>query len=162
MSTEELLTIRCTSAEQAAHIVRSLISGRHIDPSEIEVISSVPIPEIETLIAGKSRLPAIVLSGAAIGIVLGCLLASGTALLYPINTGGMPIVSLLPVGIVTYEAMMLVAILSSLGGLFFEAKLVRRKPRSSQAGIRPAGEDEILILARINPAEGLPSPTPGP
>lgn len=146
MSTQEPVNIRCASAEQAAQVVKSLIS-RHVDPSEIEVISPVPIQEIETLIAGKSRLPAFVLSGAAIGILVGGLLASATAVLYPIDTGGMPIVSLLPVGIVTYEVMMLAAILFCLAGLLLEAKLLRRRPRRAQECTGQAGEDGILVLA---------------
>ncbi len=152
MRTPEPMSIRCTSAEQATQVVKSLMS-RNVHPSEIEVISSVPIHEIETLIAGRSRLPAFVLSGAALGILVGSLLASGTALLYPLNTGGMPIVSLLPVGIVTYEVTMLAAILFCLGGLLFEAKLLRRHPRTSQECVGAIGEDEILVLAPIEPSK---------
>ncbi len=152
MNSQTTKIIRCTSAEEAVHAVRSLID-RGVRRTDIEVISSEPIQEVESLLAGKSRLPLVVVSGAAVGVISGLLLASGTARLYPINTGGMPIVSLLPAGIVAYEVMMLIAILSCFATLLFEAKLLRRRPAADQACTEPLAEGEVLVLARLNPSE---------
>ncbi len=145
MSAPELKSIRCASAEEAARVVRSMID-RDVVPRDIEVISSEPVAEIEELLAGRSRLAAFVLTGAAAGIVAGFLLASGTASLNPINTGGMPIVSPLPVGIVTYESMMLGAILCCFGALLLEAKLLRRRPPADRDMADQIADGDILVV----------------
>ena len=147
MSVQEPMRISCATAEEARQAVERLLR-RQVQPRDIEVISSEPIHEVESLLAGKSRLPIFVLTGAFLGIIAGGALASATALLYPLRTGGMPILSFLPIGIVTYEAMMLFAILFSLGGLLLEAKLLRRRPQDSSQAAEFAGNDEILVLAR--------------
>ncbi len=145
MSSPELKSIRCASAEEATRVVRSMID-RDVVPRDIEVISSEPIAEIEELLAGRSRLAAFVLTGAAAGIVAGFLLASGTASLYPINTGGMPIISPLPVGIVTYESMMLGAILCCFGALLIEARLLRKRPPIGRELLDRIAEGDILVV----------------
>ena len=131
----------------------------YIQPRDIEVISPEPIPEIESLIAGKSRLPVFAIAGALTGAAAGFMLASTTARLYPISTGGMPIVSLLPVGIVTYETMMMFAVLFSLAGLLFEAGLPRMSPVESELYSRDLSDGGVLVLAPLNvslkAAEGL-------
>ncbi|MDR4493463.1 MAG: quinol:electron acceptor oxidoreductase subunit ActD [Nitrospirales bacterium] len=48
--------------------------------------------------------------GGIIGIGVGIFFAAGTALLFPLVTGGKPIVSIPVVGIISYETMMLMAI----------------------------------------------------
>ena len=142
---QDPIAISCATNEQARRVVEKLL--RRVRPCDIEVISSEPIHEIGSLIAGKSRLPAFVLTGAFVGVAAGCGLASITALLYPIHTGGMPILSFLPIGIVSYEVMMLCAILFSLAGLIWEARLLRRRPRRSWKIPGHAAGSEILVLA---------------
>jgi Protein of unknown function (DUF3341) len=92
------------------------------------------------------------MSGAVLGIAAGYGLAVATARLYPINTGGMPIVSPLPVGIVTYEMMMLIAILFTLAGMLWEGKLLRKQPRD-QTGADALSDDEVLIVVKGISAE---------
>lgn len=152
MNMKEAMQFRCSTADEAVHMVKLLLSSE-VRASDIEVISAEPIQEIESLIAGKSRLPAFVLGGAFVGISAGFFLASGTARLYPINTGGMPIVSLLPVGIVTYEAMMLFAVLFSLAGLLLEAGLLRKRPADVQRHALDIADGEVLVLARVSSLE---------
>ena len=149
MNIQEAMQFRCATADEAVLTVRLLL-GSEVRASDIEVISAEPIHEIESLITGKSRLPIFVLGGAFLGIAAGYFLASGTAQLYPINTGGMPIVSLLPVGIVTYEAMMLFAVLFSLAGLLLEARLLRKSPRDIQPHAQYIADGEVLVLARVS------------
>ncbi len=149
MNMQEATRFQFDSTHEAVVMIRLLL-GSGIQPRDIEVVSSEPIPEIESLISGKSRLPVFVLAGAAVGVAAGFLLASGTARLYPINTGGMPIVSLLPVGIVTYEAMMLFAVLSCIVGLLFEARLPRRVPVGCQA--HGVSDGEVVVFACLNSA----------
>lgn len=61
----------------------------------------------------RFKLYHITLIAGAFGIVFGILLAGGTAALYPLRTGGKPIVSMPIVGIVSFETMMLFAIVST-------------------------------------------------
>ena len=135
-----------TAAEARQTVVRLL--RRHVSPRDIEVISPEPIHEIDALIVAKSRLPFFVIAGAFLGIIAGFLLASVTARLYPIHTGGMPILSFLPIGIVTYESMMLLAVVFSLGGLILEARLLRRTTFGFRPHAKPIREGEILVLVR--------------
>jgi len=95
---------------------------------QLEVISAEPIhirPDTK-----KSHLGTFALVGALVGGTGGLLLAALSASAYPIVKGGMPIVSPWPVSIVTYEATMLGAILSTLLGLLVELRLpnFRRLP----------------------------------
>lgn len=61
----------------------------------------------------KLKLYHVTVIAGAFGILFGILLAGGTAALYPLRTGGKPIVSMPIVGIVSFETMMLFAIVST-------------------------------------------------
>jgi hypothetical protein len=145
------LRIRCATLDEARRVV-SLLLSRAIPAKNIEVLSAEPIHDVGAAISGKSRLPVFVVSGAVLGIAAGYGLAVATARLYPINTGGMPIVSPLPVGIVTYEMMMLIAILFTLAGMLWEGKLLRKQPRD-QTGADALSDDEVLIVVKGISAE---------
>lgn len=134
--------IRCRTPDEARNVVVHLLS-RRISPNDIQVLSAEPLHDIGEILSPKSRLPWFTLVGAILGACGGYSLAAVTARLYPLNTGGMPIVSALPVGIVTYEAMMLAAVLFTLGGLLLEARLLRRRPAAYDDAI---SEGEIHVL----------------
>jgi len=146
------LRIRCATLDEARRVV-SLLLSREIPPKNIEVVSAEPIHDVGAAISGKSRLPVFVILGAGLGIAAGYGLAAATARLYPINTGGMPIVSPLPVGIVTYEMMMLIAILFTLAGMLWEGKLLRKQPRDKTGATDTLSDDEILIVVKGVSAE---------
>jgi Alternative complex III, ActD subunit len=146
------LRIRCATLDEARRVV-SLLLSREISPKNIEVFSTEPIHDVGAAVSGKSRLPVFVLLGAALGIAAGYGLAAGTARLYPINTGGMPIVSPLPVGIVTYEMMMLMAILFTLAGMLWEGKLLRKQTRDHTGFTETLSDDEVLIVVKGVSAE---------
>lgn len=61
--------------------------------------------------------------GGIVGAVLGYLLTRFTQLSYPLNTGGMPIVTLWTNGIIIYEMAMLGAIVWTLATLLISARL---------------------------------------
>jgi hypothetical protein len=147
---QETVQFRCATAEEAVHKVKTLL-GHQVKPRDIEVISSEPIPELQSLITRPSHLPAFVISGAIIGIIAGFLLAAGTAWLYPLNTGGMPIVSFLPVGIVSYEAMMLCAVVFGVAGLMIETRKARRA--AAHLSTRAISDGEILVFAQVASGE---------
>jgi Alternative complex III, ActD subunit len=107
----------------ARQAIRRLIQSG-VDPGVMEVMTSQPIHGQPFLPERKStKLRTWALSGAAIGMTGGFLLATVTALNYPIVKGGMPIVAPWTVGIITYEATMLGAVLATLAGLLIELRL---------------------------------------
>ena len=146
------LHLSCRTSDEAGRIV-SLLLGRNVKPKDIEVLSAEPLHELGETISGKSRLPAFVLTGAALGIVAGWSLAAFTALLYPLNTGGMPVVAALPAGIVAYESMMLLAVLFTLAGMLLEAGLPRRRRKEYEEYADSVVDGEIHIFARVASAE---------
>jgi hypothetical protein len=97
---------------------------------DLMVISSVPFPE-GVLEADKSpvRLPLITFAGALVGICTGILFADLTAQLYVLRTGGKPIISWPPVGIICYEFMMLTALVFCFLGAFYEMRLPNWKAK---------------------------------
>jgi hypothetical protein len=146
------LRIRCRTGEEARHIV-SLLLSRKLAPGDIDVISAEPLHDVGERISGKSRLPVFVIAGAVVGASAGWALAAVTARLYPLNTGGMPIVSRLPAGIVTYEAMMLLAILFAFVGMLLEARLVRKLPKDYPEHAGALIDGEFHVVARVASAE---------
>ena len=73
----------------AAGAVRTLRKGGH---AEIRFAAPAPYPElVEALGRPRSRLDSVTLSGAALGVAGGFALCIGTALAWPLMTGGKPI-----------------------------------------------------------------------
>ncbi|MBV9851798.1 MAG: DUF3341 domain-containing protein [Armatimonadetes bacterium] len=107
----------------AAALNRLRDEGRRTS-QDLMVISSVPFPE-GVLEADKSRirLPMITLIFALVGILAGFALAGGTAYAYILRTGGKPVESGPPIGIIAYEAMMLFALGSAFLAALFEMRL---------------------------------------
>ncbi len=81
---------------------------------------------IATRRPGSTGSPAV---AASLGLAAAYLLTSLTQQAWPINTGGMPIVSPYPNAIVIFEMTMLGAILATVITLFITAKLPNRGPR---------------------------------
>ncbi len=109
--------------EKAAEAVDVLLASG-IDNAQITSLSSVPYPA--GVLVGplkKTRFHLGTLAFGAIGALTGFALAAGTAWLYPLQTGDKPIISSFPVGIVTYELMMLMAIIGTLVGMCYEMGL---------------------------------------
>lgn len=61
------------------------------------------------------------------GLMLAWLLTFGTALAWPIPQGGMPIIALPPIGLISYELGTLGAALGTIGGFLYMAKLPTMK-----------------------------------
>ena len=107
----------------AAALNRLHTDGKR-ETEDLMVMSSVPFPE-GVLEADRSniRLPIITLVFAIIGIAAGILLAGGSASLYILRTGGKPVESGPPIGIIAYEAMMLFALSAAFVTALFEMRL---------------------------------------
>jgi hypothetical protein len=152
MSEPEPLRISCETPEQAKRVLSALLE-RDVEPVDLVVCSAEPFHDIGYGVAGGSRLPYFVVGGALAGALGGLALAVVTARLYPLDTGGMPIVAWLPVGIVTYESMMLLAVLFTVGGLLLETRMLRRVPSPVRDYARRVSDGEILIMVKVRSSE---------
>jgi hypothetical protein len=134
------------NAESAAGAVHRLRLAGVVE-RDIEVVSGVPFPD-ETFKENPPKvfLQWIALAGGILGALVGLLVAGGTALLYSIPTGHMNIVAGPPVGIVTYEIMMLGAIVFTIVGLALA--LARRRARIEEPRI---GEGYVAVAV---PSDG--------
>lgn len=136
----------------ATRAISALLKGG-IRREAINALSSVPYPEgyfgTDTR---KSLLSLFALVGGLFGIILGYLLAAGTALLYPLPTGGKAIVALPTVGIITYEVMMLSALVGTVIGLLIDGRLPRIKKRAYDKRI---SEGQIGVLAGCETEEEI-------
>ena len=129
-------------AQARAAIRRLLQDGVQAD--SMEVMTSQPIHGEPFLPEGKpTKLRAWALCGAAIGLLGGLLLATVTALKYPLIKGGMPIVAPWTVGLITYETTMLGAVLATLAGLLVELRL----PNFKNLPYDPSVVDGGVVLA---------------
>jgi hypothetical protein len=96
--------------------------------SDIHVLSPLPLPGLGVGAAGRLPLYAITILAGLVGIGVGVFFAGGTAAMYPLMTGGKPIVAAPIVGIISYETMMLLAIVVTFAVMV--RKIIRAHPAS--------------------------------
>jgi hypothetical protein len=87
-------------------------------------------------------------AGGAIGLTFAWWLTSTTQQLWPLNTGGMPIVSWMPNAIILFEVTMLGAILATVTTLLVTAGL----PTWGQQLYDPEVSDGFILVGVENPA----------
>ena len=121
--------------------------------SQVEVRSPAPLEEGELPLAKpKSRVLLFALAGAVLGGLTAFGLAAGTALAYPLPTGGMSIVAGPPVGVVTYEGTALGLILMTVlrvlweGGLLPGRAIRSSRGRASELDCHVAGGRLLLRI----------------
>ncbi len=118
---EALGTFR--DVETANRAVERLVKAGFAERT-ITSLTSAPYPDgVLVKTDQRSWFRWISLGGGIFGAGAGFLLAAGTAYLYPVHTGGKPIIAFYPVGIITYELTMLFAILGAIVGMFLEMRL---------------------------------------
>lgn len=116
-----------------AAVKAALESG--VQASQIEVRSPAPLEEDELPLAKpKSRVLLFALAGAVVGGLTAFGLAAGTALAYPLPTGGMSIVAGPPVGVVTYEGTALGLIVMTVLRVLWEGGLLPGRATRSGRG----------------------------
>ncbi|MHB1130920.1 MAG: quinol:electron acceptor oxidoreductase subunit ActD [Chloroflexota bacterium] len=136
-----------TTAEEAGEATRDLAKGG-FSSENVEVMSGVPLPHgAFASRVGRSRIPYFSLFGAAAGLVGGLALAVGTALLYPLPTGGKPIVAWPTVGVILYEVTMLGIMLMTALAFMLLARLPRRQPSNYAANVSD-GEVSVAVRTR--------------
>jgi hypothetical protein len=114
-----------TEVTQAAGAVLALRAAGHTD---VRVASPAPFPVLtEALGRPRSRLDSVTLSGAALGVAGGFALCIGTAVAWPLMTGGKPIVSIPPFVIIAFELSVLVGAGVNLVALAVAAGRGRRR-----------------------------------
>jgi hypothetical protein len=125
-----------------------------IEERDIAVMSSVPLAGHAFFERDKKSVVSLaaVLAGAA-GCAGGVALTSLTQLSWPLNTGGMPIVSIWPNLIIIFEMTMLSAILATVVTLFATSGLPRRLPAIYDPEV---SNGKILIGVADPPADRLP------
>ena len=134
-------------ADLQAAVAAALESG--VAASRIEVRSPSPLEEGELpLPKPKSRVLLFALAGAVLGGLAAFGLAAGTALAYPLPTGGMSIVAGPPVGVVTYEGTALGLILMTVLRVLWEGGLLPGRAIRSGRG-RPSELDHHVADGRL-------------
>lgn len=135
------------------HVVLGLFNPATSLPPVLDHIRSQGIPDIlmeilsplplETSLLNKPvRIPLhrLTIIGGIVGIGIGIFFAAGTALLFPLVTGGKPIVSIPVVGIISYETMMLMAIVvtflaAAIKIAFVQQSGLRNDPRIDEGSV---------------------------
>jgi hypothetical protein len=134
MTGGSLILALFSDADDAANAVHGLRAAGVAD-EDLHVLSGVPFPD-ETF---KERPPLVPLQwltllGGFLGAIAGLLLAGGTAVMTKILTGHMNIVAAPPVGIITYEVMMLGAVVFTITGLALGLRKGRPKVDEPRLG----------------------------
>jgi hypothetical protein len=115
----------------------------------ITIISSEPHEEWEFASENhRTVMPWIAVAGAAIGLASAYLLTALTQQSWPINTGGMPIVTNWTNIIIMFELTMLGAVLATVLMLFVTAKLPAKLPKIYD----PAVSDGKILVGVADPA----------
>ena len=88
------------------------LKAQRLEATRIDVLSSVPIPPeaMGLPVTETFNQPRAATGMGVVGSAFGFLLAGVTALMYPLPTGGKPIVAMPTIGVVMYKTTMLFAI----------------------------------------------------
>jgi hypothetical protein len=131
------------SAQRAFDSLRANGATPGFDERQIAVVSSEPFDGFDFFRQDhKTIIPWIAALGGLVGGVAGFWFAAYTQAVYPIPTGGMPIVPFYADGIITYEMTMLGAILATLLTLLLTARLPNWKRQLYDPEI---SEGKILV-----------------
>lgn len=138
-----------TDPERAKQAIVAL-KAAGMSQEEIVIMSPEPLEayEFDPSVQQTSMRWVAVLGG-GIGCAFGASLTSLTQLIWPLNTGGMPIVSIWPNLIVTFEMTMLGAIVATVISLVGAARLGRRLPEFYD----PQVSDNKILVGIANPSE---------
>jgi hypothetical protein len=103
--------------DAAALAIRSL---RASGLGDVRVAMPAPFPEVVAALGmAKSPVGYLALPGAAFGILCGLALTIGTSLAWPLVTGGLPVVSIPPFIVITFELTVLLGALGNLMAVSF-------------------------------------------
>ena len=116
---------------------------------DITVFSPVPLEGVEEVLGEKkSVIKRFSLFGAISGGISGFLLAAVTSILYPLPTGGRPIIDIPPFLLVAYEVTILFGIIFTLIGFFISSRLPALRERTYDISV---SSDRFGILVECGP-----------
>ncbi|MGQ0814900.1 MAG: DUF3341 domain-containing protein [Gemmatimonadota bacterium] len=114
----------------------------------IVTFSPMPSHDLEhALHPPQSPVRVFTLVGGLTGAATGFALPTWTSLDWPLVTGGKPIISIPPMVIIAFELMILFAALSTIAGLFINARLPRARTQVIYDTSFSAGNFGVLVVA---------------
>ena len=116
-----------------------------VSDAQIAVMTPLPLSERASARLGITPLYLITIVAGLVGIGVGIFFAGGTAAMYPLMTGGKPIVAAPVVGIISYETMMLLAIIVT-----FVATIAGIRYAQRAVGERDARIDDGYIMVVVS------------
>ena len=140
----EVLGLFTCALDVAALTTRLRQAG--VAEEQIHVLSPLPLSSRASDRIGRMPLYAVTIGAGFVGIGVGIFFAAGTALMYPLMTGGKPIVSAPIVGIISYETMMLLAIVTTFFTMLLRIKTTNRGIRSRD---RRVDDGRIAVVVRV-------------
>lgn len=118
----------------------------------IVTFSPMPSHDLEhALHPRQSPVRMFTLIGGLTGAATGFALPTWTSLDWPLVTGGKPIISIPPMLIIAFELMILFAALSTVAGLFINARLPRAGTQVVYDPAFSAGSFGVFVVANGNP-----------
>jgi mono/diheme cytochrome c family protein len=124
--------------------VKRQLAEAGVPEDSIHVLSPLPLSHAASDRVAGIPLYVVTLLAGLLGIGVGLFFAAGTAVMYPLMTGGKPIVAPPIVGIISYETMMLVAIVTT-----FLTMIVKIRATTSAIRFRDVRIDEGRIAVAI-------------
>lgn len=135
------LTGSFSDKETAAQAIKQLKASGY-GPDELAVFSDEPVEFKRGVLDRRSHMSFVVVSGAVAFFLMVVGFVYYTQHDYPLVTGGMPIFSFWPTGVVFYEITMLGAVLTTTGWFIWESGLLRRDKSVPVPSIKP----EVICL----------------
>ncbi|MCH9006214.1 MAG: DUF3341 domain-containing protein [Proteobacteria bacterium] len=130
-----------------------LAAARNLRSSgfDISLLSPVPLKEAQEVLGlGRSPVRHYSLAGAIIGAISGFAMATATALVFILPTGGRAIITIPPFLIITYEMTILFGVLFTLIGFHFVSGLPAWKDRPY---VPSANVDRFVVIVEGAAAE---------
>ncbi len=142
----EISALLRPGADMSSIIARLQQSG--VRREDIAVCSPLPLEHVSPAATFPLVPYLITIAAGLVGIGVGLFFAGGTAVLYPIETGGKAIVAAPVVGIISYETMMLLAVLATF--LTMIVRIVREQGRASTRDMR-VDDGMVRIIVPLVP-----------
>jgi hypothetical protein len=130
------------------------LSEQGLRGEAVNVLTTVPWRAGTTTRWGPVPVYLITILGGLIGIGVGLFFAAGTAVLYPLRTGGKPIVAWPVAGIISYETMMLLAVVVT-----FAVLLIRLVHRGTIPDVYDSRIDDGYVGVVVHVESGDPRRT---
>ncbi len=120
-----------------------------LSDEQMSIMTPLPLSEQASAYVGSMPLYLVTVIAGIVGIAVGLFFAGGTAAMYPLMTGGKPIVAAPVVGIISFETMMLLAIVTT----FVTMIVCIRRAHRDVAEREPRIDDGHVALSILLPPD---------